>query len=271
MQSCSGGPTSSIHHAKPWFEHLVTHDSRYCNHTFNFFHYFLPHIQCPSKSRVGKCNDGSKWLCGISQLAAQGPKCVVYSFGSSGDSCFESHAAQLLPQCEIHIFDPTSRALKDKRWTYHSWGIGGRDKKDTRFYNWRTQKAAYCSGCAMKTLSETMRELKHDYVDVLKVDVDGAEWRAFEAVFNDIDPKLGEDAALPFGQLQIETTGLDITPGNASRIANFWKRASQHGLAAFHLETNRGTCGYRAKHQGTSVEYALLNTKRELRLTCGEA
>jgi len=120
----------------------------------------------------------------------------------------------------------------------------------------------------MKTLTDTMRELKHDYIDVLKVDVDGAEWRSFEAVFDDIDSKLGEDAALPFGQLQIETTGIDITPKNASRIAKFWKRASQHGLAAFHLETNLGTCNIRSKDQGTSVEYALLNTKRELRLRC---
>lgn len=267
--NCSRGTTSlSIHGTQPWFERLVTQDSQKCSHTFNFFHYFLPHIECPSKKRVGKCQDGSKWLCGVSRLAAQGPKCVVYSFGSSGDSCFENDTAHLMPQCEIHIFDPTSHELKDKRWTYHSWGIGGRDKTETRYYNWRTQQPGYCSGCAMKTLTETMRELKHDYIDVLKVDVDGAEWRSFEAVFDDIDPKLGEDAALPFGQLQIETTGLDITPRNASRIAEFWKRASRHGLAAFHLETNLGTCGRRSKDQGTSVEYALLNTKRELRLRC---
>ena len=61
--------------------------------------------------------------------------------------------------------------------------------------------------------------------------------------------------------LQIEATGLDITPKNASRIASFWRSASQHGLAVFHLETNPGTCNYRRKDQGTSVEYALINTR----------
>lgn len=255
--------SKSIHHLQPWFERLVTADSLQCSHTFNFMHYFLPHVNCPSKERVGKCNDGSKWLCGRSQLAKRGRSCVVYSFGSSGNSCFESGVAQLLPHCEIHIFDPTSRKLRDARWTYHAWGLGGRDATETRYYNWRLGKPALCNGCVMKTLTQIMQLLKHDYIDVLKVDVDGAEWRAFEAVFEDFGPRV----SLPFGQLQFEATGLDITPHNSSRIAKFWSQAFQRGLAAFHLETNPGTCRRRDKAQGTSAEYALLNTKKEMSLT----
>ena len=78
----------SIVEAQPWWEVLVDEDSRKCQHTHNFVNWFLPHIDCPNKRRVGKCNDGSKWLCGLSHLASQ-KSCVVYSFGSSKDSCFE--------------------------------------------------------------------------------------------------------------------------------------------------------------------------------------
>eukprot|EP00966_Prymnesium_polylepis_P287479 6639735-Prymnesium_polylepis.1 len=254
-----------IHSQQPWFENMVSADMRKCRHTFNFFHYFLPHIECPTWMRVGRCGDGSKIICGVPLLAAR-KQCVIYSFGSSGDSCFESAAAKLMPHCQIHIFDPTSESLTSPRWTYHGWGIGGHDANETRYYNWRTQRAATCTGCAMRTLKETMEILRHEHVDVLKVDVDGAEWRAFEAIFDDF-----HGGPLPFGQLQIEATGLDITAENSSRIAQFWRKMAQNELAVFHLETNLGTCSHRQKYQGTSVEYALLNTQKELRLTarCG--
>ena len=62
-----------------------------------------------------------------------------------------------------------------------------------------------------RTLAGLMRELGHAHVDVLKVDVDGAEWRSFDAVFRD-----WPHGALPFGQLQFEATGLARTPGAAS-------------------------------------------------------
>ena len=38
----------------------------------------------------------------------------------------------------------------------------------------------------METLTDSMKRLGHDYVDVLKVDVEGDEWQVFAALFADL-------------------------------------------------------------------------------------
>ena len=245
-----------------WYRELVTRRLQRCHHTSAFFHYFLPHKQCRTPERFGKCGDGAKWICldmfqgkNSKRAAARNEKCVVYSFGSSDDSCFETAVAERL-DCEIHIFDPTSSELKDDRWTYHSYGLGGGDPTVTGYWNWRTQKQSNCTDCPMKNLREIMKELNHEHVDILKVDIDGAEWRSFEYIYKTIK-------TLPADQLQIELTGLDVTPltdslagGYEGNIA-WWDNVLNDGFKVFELEPNYGTCGYRSKNRSVSVEYAM--------------
>ena len=240
-----------------WYSEMVYKDQIQCAHTFNYFHWFLPHINCPSKERIGHCDDGGKWVCSPHNLKQGSGHCLVYSFGSSDDFCFESDMARF--GCEIHIFDPTSKEIKDKRWTYHSWGIGGRDPLVTTYWDWRTQSQSSCHGCEMKTLKETMDTLNHRNIDVLKMDVDGAEWRSFDAIFEDFE------TTLPFEQLQIETTGLDMTAKNSYRTSSWFKTMfDKYDYALFHLETNMGTCDYRPKHEGTSTEFAFIKKSSPL-------
>ena len=172
-------------------------------------------------------------------------KCVVYSFGSSDDSCFETAMVENF-DCEIHIFDPTSSELRDDRWTYHSYGLSGSDPDVTSYWSWRTQKQAECEGCPMKSLDQIMKELGHSAVDILKVDIDGAEWRAFDYAYKTLK-------SLPADQIQIELTGLDITSledslaGGLSGVYELWSNILQDGYKLFHLEANVGTCGYRSQ------------------------
>lgn len=266
-----GAVTTFLGDMQPWWAEMVKEDNEKCEHTHNFFHWFLPHAFCPSQTRIAKRCPGTKakWIClqalqvrpiSWAPEARAASPCVIYSFGSSGATCFEEEFVKLNRlqhrTCEVHIFDPTSRSIVKHGWHYYGYGLGGRDPKENRYYNWRTQKEAYCPSCAMKTLKQTMASLSHSFVDVLKVDIDGAEWRSFEAIFDDFS---NPDEPLPFGQLQIETTGLDITPQNASRIANFWRTLARRRFAAFHLETTLSTCRIRNKSQGTSTEFALIN------------
>ena len=248
---------------EPWYRALLTKRLPSCHHTSTFFHYFLPHQQCQHKERLGKCNDGAKWLCldlfqgrTTKRAAAVNQKCVIYSFGSSDDSCFETAVAERF-DCEIHIFDPTSSELKDPRWSYHSYGLGGADPTITSYWNWRTQKPANCTSCPMRNLKQIMQELGHSHVDILKVDIDGAEWRSFDYIYKAMD-------SLPTDQLQVELTGLDITPikdaslaGGLDGVWNWWKNVLSDGFKVFELEPNYGTCGYRKKSQAVSIEYAL--------------
>ena len=120
------------------------------------------------------------------------------------------------------------------------------------------RKMSYLS--LRKTLNQTMAELGHSFVDVLKMDVDGAEWRAFESAF------AAFPRGLPIGQLQLEATGDDMraVPANIFKIADprpeaFFQRMFDDGFALFHLETNPFTC-WVPRHISPSVEYAFLNT-----------
>jgi hypothetical protein len=51
--------------------------------------HFRDIYQCPVvMEKLGKLSDGGKWVCGVDAFL-QRPGCVVYSFGSNGDTSFE--------------------------------------------------------------------------------------------------------------------------------------------------------------------------------------
>ena len=69
--------------------------------------YFGPNFNCISKERVGRIGDGGKWLCGVRTVLAHKSNCIVYSIGSKGEVSFEIGLMKKVPNCKIHIFDPT--------------------------------------------------------------------------------------------------------------------------------------------------------------------
>merc|ERR1711972_303149 len=84
--------------------------------------------------------------------------------GIAWESNFEQQMAR--EGCETHAFDctvdPASPVVAGKSFTFHNWCIGKE------------------GGVQFKKLSETMRLLGHDSVDVLKFDIEGFEWKLFE-------------------------------------------------------------------------------------------
>ena len=245
-----------------WYTDMLELVSKRCKHISHFFHHFLPHKKCFNNVRVGKCRDGSKLVCmddfldgNTKRAIRNGKKCIVYSFGSSDNSCFESDIIQRT-DCEIHIFDPTSSELKDPRWTYHSYGLTGNDSRLTTFWNWRTQKQSQCTDCPMKNLQEIMKELGHDWIDILKIDIDGAEWRSFDYIYNEMH-------TLPASQIQIELTGLDVTDesdslaGGTHNVYKLWFNLINDGYLIFNVEANLGTCSKRERDRSASFEYAM--------------
>jgi len=217
-----------------WYQaQLSTQGCR--DHPYEKFLHSLPAQQCQDGRRIGKCRDGSKFVCGLDQLRSKGEDCVMYSFGSSDDACFETDFVAQFPKCKVHIFDPTSKEIPNKKWVYHSYGLGGWNLSDTRYWNWRTQRPESCPTCKMKTMHQIMVELGHDFVDIVKIDIDGAEWRSFDLIFD----VFGFD--LPFGQLQLELTGLDIRPSTRPDVRVF-DHLAKAGYKIFHVEANLGTC-----------------------------
>eukprot|EP00657_Telonema_sp_P-1_P010706 TRINITY_DN5265_c0_g1_i1.p1 TRINITY_DN5265_c0_g1~~TRINITY_DN5265_c0_g1_i1.p1 ORF type:complete len:277 (-),score=35.81 TRINITY_DN5265_c0_g1_i1:161-991(-) len=152
---------------------------------------------------------------------AGGKPCVVYDFGIRQQPQFgfmlHNHFG-----CEVHAFDPSPISTKYfenndevkgmQDYHFHGVGAGGRDGDITLFeYNWGqvsiVQNAAYVnsSNCKkgqcqivypgakqkrfplkVKTLPTIMRELKHKWVDIIKVDVEGSEYALMENMFDNL-------------------------------------------------------------------------------------
>jgi len=135
---------------------------------------FTPEYNCPDhKSRMGKIGDGGKWVCGQHTLLQQAG-CVVYSIGSAGETSFEQEVlARTL--CTLHAFDPTLTAQQAKEVAavvgdrnFHSVGLG---VDDGRLGTMPTKK-----------LSTIMKDLGHEWVDVLKMDIEGGEWQVLKGL-----------------------------------------------------------------------------------------
>ncbi|OQV12118.1 hypothetical protein BV898_13597 [Hypsibius exemplaris] len=93
--------------------------------------------------------------------------CLVYSIGVAGDWSFDD--AMAAAGCEVHSFDPsigrTSYQRADRHW-FHDIGL---NSSTSRLWNREWQTA---------TLPELRKDLGHGMrkINVLKMDVEGAEW-----------------------------------------------------------------------------------------------
>lgn len=136
----------------------------------------LPHTHKPFDSlpNVVPCNDelytdtDSKVICGLSHLESP---CIIYSLGSNGNFIFEEAVSESTP-CEIHTFDCTVSkdrlpAVLPYRVTYHSICLGS-DEDVTSMY---------------RSLGSIMNEFGHARVDLLKMDIEGFEFRVVEALY----------------------------------------------------------------------------------------
>ena len=147
-----------------------------------------PHLRCVGELRLGQAGDGGKHVCDPECLLERN-SCLVYSFGSNNDFGFESTV--LSYGCKIHVFDHTgassyyawslhtlSRSLllacvfpvasptPPEGVTFHSIGIAaaGRETEQLKSF---------------ETLSKELGHANNTIIDILKIDVEGAEFDVF--------------------------------------------------------------------------------------------
>lgn len=99
-----------------------------------------------------------------------GEVCLAYAFGISEGSEFENMVAGA--GCEVHAFDCTvdEEQFKHKNFHFHPWCISPEGK------NVDNTNGQY------KTLSQTLKALRHPRIDTLKLDIDGLEYQVIEDI-----------------------------------------------------------------------------------------
>lgn len=144
-------------------------------------------INVPSM-RLG--SDYGGWVVCTDEITSES---VVYSFGIGEDATFD---LALISEygLTVHGFDPTPKAIAWVRsrdlpaaFRFHDIGIADLDgtatfnaPKNPRNASYTTHPAAgdsrYAVEAEVRRLGTIMRQLKHQHVDVLKLDVEGSEY-----------------------------------------------------------------------------------------------
>ena len=189
--------------------------------------WFIPLAPCEERERVGAIGDGGKWMCDVSRYETECSRpCIVYSFGVRTDSTFESELHDRTP-CEIFGFDP---AVDD---------MAGNAKGTPRIHFWKTALGAVGNGVDVISLEDAMRRYGHSFIDVLKIDIEYAEWDV-------LPPLLGRytgggnnhaQQQLPFEQLLIE---IHHDHRQTPAFFAFMRAAREAGLVPYSNEVNCG-------------------------------
>jgi len=233
---------------------------------YTLWDFFIPGFQCPHRlGRIGTLGDGGKWVCGLERLQHK-PECVIYSFGINGESSFEAELLRRAPGCQVWGYDfsvsgfgpELSPMSLSARAHFQPWALGPIDNH----------------GAAVETKMWTLRKLMelndHTFIDILKIDIEGAEFASLNAFFDFYEsqpsvtspadspmdfspPPPGGGSApstalfpgkpLPIGQMQIE-----IHPREGDELSReystfpaflaFWEKMERLGLRPFYTEPN---------------------------------
>ena len=221
----------------------------------DFFDLAEPVYSCEFDTRVGRfAGDGAKFVCAPQLLR---PDCVVYSFGCDGDIDFEVDL-QGYQNCTTIVFDPTGSSCDQRHknctaaegqrrpWP-EDWWFHTRDR--LRSVGIRLEPLALGDGSPI-LIHDAYRSDWRDTVDfhrllsmfppnervidVLKMDVERAEWLLYEDMFKTC---AGPRPQLRIHMLLIELHQKKRVPPNHTPEA-FIHAAAKCGLIMFHKEPN---------------------------------
>ncbi|KAG2365432.1 methyltransferase domain-containing protein [Suillus spraguei] len=221
---------------------------------YTLWDFFLPSFGCPHRvERIGMMGDGGKWVCGLERIAPK-PQCNIYSFGVNGESSFEADLLKAAPGCQLYGYDFSVNSFGPEieedtnlkpRSHFFPYALGPENKHNA------------VDEPKMYTLRTLMERNGHDFIDILKVDIEGNE---FYSLSNFIDSFYGEP--LPFGQLQLE---IHVYPGSewndVAKFLGWWEKLEAAGLRPFFSEPNLVYMNLVKGARPDLVEYSFINIR----------
>jgi hypothetical protein len=210
--------------------------SDFGKYPYTLWDFFPATYTCPHDiQRVGRLGHGGKWVCGMSLYEAKPGKAVshptretiIYSFGVNDESTFEAEMLARIPSAQIYAYDlsitnfrPQIPASYSARAHFKQLGLGPKDELDRmpQFFS-------------LKTL---MAQNSHTYIDILKIDIEGAEYAALDAFMDSCE----EAGVIPIGQVMIELHLVDDQNVDFERFAKWWERLEGFGMRPTWLEIN---------------------------------
>ena len=198
-----------------------------------------PNFSCQFEISIGQVKiDGHKWVCDPHRIAKT-RECLVYSVGSNGDFAFELDLQRQLPNCEIHVFDPTDYSQQMQQSgldgsNYHAWGL-----KSSQGMPMRVMKEL--ESLEFVSLPDAMARLGHTgrMIEILKIDCEGCEWSTQKDILDQ----------------NIRQVLVEVHQTN-SKTDEFFENFHDAGYVIFHKEPNLIT-------EGKCIEFAFLKLAQE--------
>ncbi|KZP34203.1 hypothetical protein FIBSPDRAFT_719945 [Athelia psychrophila] len=232
---------------------------------YTLWDFFTAAFQCPHRmERLGNGGDGGKWVCGMERVQ-QKKDCVIYSVGINGESSFEAHLLERGSSCQVWGYDfsvksfgPEIEKLPDlkRRSHFKSYALGGRDAPN--------------ESPPVYTLATLMAQNNHTFIDILKIDIEGAEFATLDSLMDAypsaFNPQGARDAGitgggLPFGQLQLEIHARDSEYASFPRFQEWWEKMERAGLRPFWTEPNLVYVNLVKGVKPTLAEYSFINIR----------
>ncbi|KAF8176715.1 hypothetical protein K438DRAFT_1681961 [Mycena galopus ATCC 62051] len=196
--------------------------------------FFYPAFPCMFPwYRVGLIADGGKWVCGLDRVLQSRPKPIVYSLNYQAPlySSFELDMLARSPGCQIYAFDANATHDAPSKWP---WGETDAviDPKMRSRVHFNHFAVADLKETKYRSLHSVMRDFGHDWVDILKMDLEGSEFATLVSMIAD-----SQEEPLPFGQLLLTVhVGWSQDMMTVGHFDRWFNRLERAGLRPFYFE-----------------------------------